>query len=373
MTWWRGLSPAARGVTALIAVIVALNLALGMLRSIVGTTPGGPTSSSYATADDGLAAYADLLQARGHPVERLRTSLDEADLAVETTLVMADPDDLSTEEADAVAAFVRGGGRLIAAGPRTNPALRRLLGTDLDWSASGAERARPLVPVSEVAAVGEVRAAGNGSWRHAAGGLPVLADGPQVLAAVATVGQGRVVALADASVLQNRFLDEADNAAFALAAAGEARRPVRFAEAAHGYADSVGLGALPSRWKWALFLGALAALAWMWSKGRRFGPPDELERELPPPRRAYVDAVGATLAKTGEPAAAARPLQRAARRRVVARAGLPPDAPDDDVVVAAARLGLADDELEALTKTPTGDDDILAAARALARLEGSTW
>jgi len=373
MTWWRGLSPTARRILALVGVVVALNLALGMVRSIVGTTPGGPTSSSYATGDDGLAAYADLLHERGHAVVRLRTPLDEARLSPNETLVVADPDQLSSDEADAVAAFVRAGGRLVAAGPRTNPALRRLLGTDLDWSAAGAESARPVVPVGEVAAVAEVRSRGNGSWRHAAGGLPVLADGPRVLAAVATVDGGRVVALADASVLHNRYLDQADNAAFAVAAAGEPARPVRFAEAGHGYVDSVGLGALPSRWKWALFLGAVAGLAWMWSKGRRFGPPDELARELPPPRRAYVDAVGATLAKTGEPAAAARPLQRAARRRVVARAGLPPNAPDGDVVAAAQRLGLADDELEALTRAPTGDDDILAAARALARLEGTRW
>lgn len=373
MTWWRGLSPAARRVIGLVAMVVALNLGLGMVRSILGTTPGGPTSSSYATGEDGLAAYADLLHDRGHPVVRLRTTLDEAGLAPGETLVVADPDELSSEEADAVAAFVRSGGRLVAAGPRTGPALRRLLGTDLDWSAAGAERARPIVALSEVAEVAEVRAAGAGSWRHAAGGLPVLADGTDVLAAVAVVGSGRVVAIADASVLHNRFLGQADNAAFAVAAAGEASRTVRFAEAGHGYVDSGGLGALPSRWKWALFLGAAAGLAWMWSKGRRFGPPDELDRQLPPPRRAYVDAVGATLSKTGEPAAVAKPLQRAARRRVVARAGLPPDAADDDVVAAARRLGLADDELEALTRAPTGDDDILAAARALARLEGSTW
>lgn len=373
MTWWRGLSPIARRITALLAVVVALNLGLGMVRSVVGTEPGGPTSSSYATGEDGLAAYADLLHERGHPVVRLRTTLDEAALSPGETLVVADPDKLSQDEADAVAAFVRSGGRLVAAGPRTSPALRRLLGTGLDWSATGAERARPIVPVSEVAGITEVRARGTGSWRHAGGGLPVLADGPHVLAAVAAVGSGRVVAIADASVLHNRFLAEADNAAFALAAAGEPARTVRFAEAGHGYVDSVGLGALPSRWKWALFLGAGAGLAWMWSKGRRFGPPDELDRELPPPRRAYVDAVGATLAKTGDPAASARPLQRAARRRVVARAGLPSNAGDDDVVVAARRLGLADDELEALTRTPTGDDDIVAAARALARLEGSTW
>lgn len=284
-----------------LAVIVAVNLFVASVRTVVGgKRPGGPPSSSYATADDGLAAYAELLADHGHRVHRLRVPLDEAPLDPRETLVLADPDDLRVEESDAVATFVASGGRLVAAGARTNPVLRRLLGGDLEWSGAGIRRARAIVPVPEVAAVDEVRAAGHGSWRDTAAGLPVLAGDGHVLAVVADVDRGRVVALADSSPLQNALLAEAGNAAFGIAVAGGRGRPVRFAESVHGYGEAGGVSALPDRWVFAAFVAFCAVVVWMWSRGRRFGPPDEPVRELSPPRRAYVDAMAAVLARTGK-------------------------------------------------------------------------
>lgn len=297
----RSLPVGARVALGALAVIVAVNLVAAGARTIVGgKRPGGPPSSSYATADDGLAAYAALLADHGHRVTRLRVPLDEARLDPSETLVLADPDDLAVEESDAVATFVASGGRLVAAGPGTGPVLRRLLGGDLAWSGAGTRRARSIVPVPETAAIGEVRATGGGSWRDAAAGLPVLGDDSRVLAVAADVDRGRVVALADASPLQNSMLAEAGNAAFGLAAAGEHGRPVRFAESVHGYGEAGGLGALPDRWVFAAFIGFFAVIVWMWSRGRRLGPPDEPMRDLPPPRRAYVDALAAVLARTGK-------------------------------------------------------------------------
>ena len=374
MNAWRSMSATTRRVVAVVGVLVALNLLFNGLRTITGGDPGGPTSSSYATGDDGMAAYAQLLRDAGHDVTRLRTPVREAaTVGPDDTLVVADPDRMGSAEAEAVARFVRDGGRLVALGPRTAPALRRLLGTALDWSARPVHDAAPIVVAPEVASVSSVRAGGRGSWRHSAAGLPILADSEAVLALVADVGRGRVVAVADASVLHNALLDDAGNAAFGLAAAGEVGRAVHFAEAVHGFGPTTGLGALPSRWKWALLFGAVAGLGWMWSKGRRFGPPDELARELPPPRRAYVDAMAASLSKVKRPNDAVAPLQHAARARIARRAGLAPAAGVDEIRAAARRLGLDEDEIEAVTTVPVDDDEIMAAGRALARLEGSTW
>ena len=373
---WQALSPTARRVVVVGAAVVALNLFFNALATFTGGDPGGPTSSSYATADDGMAAYASLLEQHGHPVSRMRTPVHEDDeLSPADTLVIADPQDMDDEEADAIAAFVRRGGRLVAGGPRTAPALRRLVGASLDWSSARARTARPVVPVPEVTGLGEVRADGRGSWRSTGRALPVLADGDTVLAAVADVDAGRVVALADASVLHNDQLAQADNAAFGVAVAGERSRRVRFAEAGHGYGygDSGGLDALPDRWKWGGWLAALAGLLWMWTKGRRFGPPDEVERDLPPPRRVYVDSLAASLAKTRNAKVALAPLQRAVRSRVARRAGLPADAGDEQVVAAARRFGLDDDEVAAMVRPPANDNEILAAGRALAKVEGTTW
>jgi hypothetical protein len=224
------------------------------------------------------------------------------------------------------------------------------------------------VPLPEAAGVAQVTTAGAGRWREAAGTLPVLAGGGGILATVASVGAGRVVAVADSSVLQNRRLARADNAAFALAVVGEAGRPVRFAELQHGYGRPTGLGAVPSRWRWALAGAVLAALAWMWSRGRRLGPPDLVERDVPPPRRAYVDAVAATLARARQPEVTVRSLRARARRRLAERAGLPADAADEALREAAVRLSLPADEVDALFRPAPAPADLVAVGRALARL-----
>lgn len=361
---WRALSPASRAVTCVLVAIVSVNVLLaGVQRLTGGPGPGGKPSSSYATAPDGAAAYAELLSRHGHPVRRLRSTLDEVTLDTAVTIVVLDPEELEAEESDALERFVRDGGRLVAAGRETAPTLRRLVGDGVVWSPRGVEQASPLAPAAEVAAVRSVRAGSEGSWAAVGAALPVLGHGEQVLAAVAGVGRGRVVLLGDASVVNNRLLDEDDNAAFGIAAVGPRARPVAFAEASHGYADGEGLGALPLRWRWVLAGVALAVLVWMWSRAKRFGPAEDATRALPPPRRAYVDAVAATLARTRQPEAALEPLRTVARAALARRAGLPAEADDSELVEAARRLGgPADDVARLLVPSRVKDDEALVGA-----------
>jgi hypothetical protein len=369
---WRTMRPGTRVVVAVLALILGLNLLIAGVTVVTGGSgPGGPTSSSYATAGDGLAAYAELLARDGHPVERIRMSLDRADLDPGTTLVLADPGDVTAEEGQALAGFVAAGGRLIAAGRDVAPVLAGLPAGGPSWDDAGVRSARPIVPAPEVAGVAVVESAGDGSWAQAGGSVPLLGDGDRLLATVATLGAGRVVAVADASPLQNRLLARADNAAFGLAIAGGAGRPVAFAEAQHGYGRSSGLGAIPSRWRWAIAGGFLAAIVWMWSRGRRLGPPDDIERPLPPARRAYVDAMAGALARTRQPDVATAPLQERARRRLAAGAGLPAGATDDDLRRAAAQLRLPPEEIDALFRPARTDDDVVAVGRAVAHLSGA--
>jgi hypothetical protein len=297
--------------------------------------------------------------------------LDRADLDTGATVVVADPSTLSPGEARALERFVRGGGRLLASGRAVGPALARLLGPGLHWGPEAVPVARPLTPAPEVDGVGSVRSAGLGSWREAGSTLPVLAGGEgTTLATVATVGRGRVVAVADVSMWQNRLLDRAGNAAFGLAAAGPPARPVRFAEAHHGYGAGGGLSAVPARWRWGLAVATAGTLVWLWSRGRRLGPPERPERELPPPRRAYVDALAASLMRTNQPAGALQPLQAAGRGLLARRAGMAADAGDEAFRRQGARLGLAEGDVAALLAPPRSREDVLAAGRALARLEG---
>ena len=337
--WWRGLRPPARWLIGAGAALLAFNAGLAGLETATGGSgPTGPTSSSYATSSSGLAAFADLVGGHGHPVRRLRQTLDRVGLDAGATLVLADVSGGAPAELEAVARFVAAGGRLVVAGAGAFEILEALAG---GAPAPGGERAtpaRPLAAVPEVAGVREVVGRGDRSFAPDTGpALPVLGSRRAVLAAVAVIGRGRLVVVADVTPWQNRLLDEADNAAFALAAVGEQGRPVLFAEAPHGYGPSRGLAGFPSAWKWAALVALVAVVTAMWAKGRRLGPPEELERELGPPRRAYVDALAGTIARTRQPAEAMAPLQVAARRRLLERAGLAPDAQDDDLRRAAAR------------------------------------
>ena len=368
---WRSMRPGVRALVVVVALVLGLNLVTAAVTVATGGLgPGGPTSSSYATADDGLAAYAELLIRHGRPVRQLRVSLDEADLDPGTTLVLADPTGMTDAEVAALAAFIGAGGRLLAAGAGAEPVLAGLPGGGPEWEDDGVDSARPLVPVPELAGVRTVETGGNGVWRRSGGTLPVLGGPDGVLATVATVGQGRVLALADASPLQNRLLAQADNAAFALAAAGDGQ-PVAFAEAQHGYGQGRGLRALPARWRWALGGGFLAAVVWMWSRGRRLGPPDDVERPDPPARRAYVDAMAGALARTRQPEVVVAPLQDRARRRLAARAGLPADAGEGALRDAATHLGLAPGEVDVLFRPCRADADVVAVGRTMAQLTGA--
>jgi hypothetical protein len=186
--------------------------------------------------------------------------------------------------------------------------------------------------------------------------------------AVSRLGRGRVYLLADSSPLQNRLLGRADNAALGLALAGTPARPVAFLESYHGYGRSSGLSALPLAWK--LLLGGLglAALVYMVARGRRFGPPEPEGRELPPPRREYVDALAVSIGRSRRRDEAVEPVRRAARQALLRRVARPPDADDDAVREAARRIGLADEDAEALLGPVRTDADVLGIGRAFARI-----
>ena len=351
-----------RAFLAVVVVFVAASVAIDRF----APTPSGPEGSSYATAPEGAAAYAELLHRDGRPVRRVRTPLADERLDPGTTLIVLDPEQVIPSEARAIGRFVRAGGRLVAAGASVRW-LERVLDDPPAWGPSAPGRAGVVVPVPETAGVTTVAFAEGGRWSALDGALPILATPEGPVAAVARAGSGRVVLLADAAPLYNGQLARADDAAFGLAIAGGSRRPVAFLETVHGYGEATGLAALPARALWVLAGLALAALALVWSMARRLGPAEEEARPPAPPRRDYVEAVAAALEGSGDRAGVAGAAARGARRRLELRAGLRPGAAEPELREAAARLGL--DEAETAAVLGEGDD-VLAAGRALARLEG---
>lgn len=356
------------------AVVVAGSiLAVAALASMLperGDRPDSP-SSSYSTGATGSGAYAELLRRFDHPVRRLRVDLDRADLEPQDTLVVLDAPALTEREARSVGRFLRAGGRLVAGGRGVEAWLEDAVGGPIPAVEETPVRlARPEGNAPEIAAIDEVHLAGRGSFGRAGSFQPLLVGREGGVVAIAgDVGRGRVVVLADPTMVHNRLLGSADNAGFGLAVAGPAGRPVAFAEAPHGYGPARGLAALPARWRAALAGLGVAAAVWLAARARRLGPPEEEVRALPPPRRVYVDAMAATLGRTGQPVEAAQPVRGRARALVLERAGLAAGTGDEALRHAALRLGLPPAEAEALVAM--GDESaVMAAGRALVHLEG---
>jgi len=367
-----------RAATRLAIVAGAGLLGLAALSSFLpggGGQGGGSPSSSYSYRADGAAAWAELLNRFGRPVTRLRGDLQAAALDPAATAVVLDAPDLLDDEIEALDGFVRHGGRLVVGGAGAESVLDAVVDEPPLFAGDGVRNASPvgLGEAPEVAGVRTVRAGRLGSWAVPGGLRPILAgDVARVIAVAGESGSGRVVALADPSPVQNRFLAAEDNAAFALGLVGDPGRRVLFAEGPHGYGESEGLAALPRRWRLVLAGLGLAAAIWVYARSRRLGPPEDEARPLPPPRWAYVDAVAGTLARTKRPQEAAEPVRRRARELIAARAALSADAGPDDLYQAAVRLGLSPDEAAAALGAPGPSEEVtvLAAGRALARLSG---
>jgi len=345
--------------------IVVLNLlAQGLDRAVGGNEPGGVSNSSYATGPDGVAAYASLLSHYGHRVAQQRGDLSRSPLASFDTVVLLQPDTVTTGDAAALLEFVTNGGRLLVGGE--NPSyLHELRDRPPSWDGG---RGSPWSKVDP--ALGNVRsitAVGGGQWIDMGSGTPLIGNSLSALVTREHVGRGEMLFLADPSPLQNAYIGTADNAALALALSGPGHS-VAFAEGVHGFGASRGISAIPSRWKYALGLIGIGALAFVWSRARRFGPTEEASRDLPPPRSEYVRALSQSLERTRDRAHALEPVQQWARDRLAARAGLHGDASDEEISRTAKALGFTDHDISTLLAPVTNDDDVLALGRVLARV-----
>ncbi|MBE2320165.1 DUF4350 domain-containing protein [Solirubrobacter sp. CPCC 204708] len=280
-----------RGVLIVLGALAAFIVVLIVIDR-VSPTPEGPPSSSYATSPGGVAAYAALLDRAGVPVRRLRTPIADRTPRDGETLMILDPSVMEPEEADAVRGWVEGGGRLVLGSSAEPGWLDQLLDEPPLWASADVGTSRPLVPLAGVRVV-EGRL---GAELDELGGVLPMLDPP--IAATTGLGLGEIVLLANTFPLTNRGLDEADNAAFGLALAGDGG--VAFLETVHGYGVSRGFGGLPTSVKWTLLGLLLTSLVAVWTAGRRFGPPEDPDTEPPPPRVEYVDALASSLARTKE-------------------------------------------------------------------------
>lgn len=140
---------------------------------------------------------------------------------------------------------------------------------------------------------------------------------------------------------------------------------MKFIEYLHGFEQPAGLAALPTRWKQALLVLALAGLVWLLSHAKRLGPPQQVERPLPPPRAAYVDAVAATLAASQSDDATAS-LQHQIDVELARRgADIGSSA---DVIDVAIRSGVDPEVARSALRGANRERDLVAKARLLSKI-----
>jgi hypothetical protein len=342
-------------------------------------TPAGPSSSTDAS-ESGTAAMARLLSVRGHSVEDLTVPLSSAALPEKGTLFVLNPAGSILSDAGALRHDLDDGGRIVLGGRSSQRLLHAIVGPGPVplWQAQPSGDGRAIEHTADDAGVSTVLGGSSGSWRLGnSGAFSVLLQGTAGALAVETsLGAGTLVLLASAATLQNGELAHKDDAAFAVDLSGRAGAPVAFDEYDHGLGRAgTGLAGLPSHWKAGLVLAFLAVLVWMWSAGRRFGPPQLAERELIPARVAHVDAMASLLASGNVErlAAGASTLQTAGREnlRRLLRAG--PQATDEELIELAATGAVPSVTAEvaaALLRAPGSAEDVISEARAFATLSG---
>jgi hypothetical protein len=368
--WFAQRSLASRAVLVVAAAIVAVNAALYAARLVAGgSEPGGSAASAHATAPDGFAGWADLLRRSGKRVVLLDQHLADSRLPAGSTVVVAQPEGFTADDAHALAKLLGNGGRVVLVGSSSATLLESTGVPSIRWVPSSSGRPGVLAPVPEVRSVTAV-SGGGGRFRATGPLLPVLGSGGDALAAVGEVGSGRVVAVASTEVFDNAHLADFDNAAFAVDVAGAAGATVYFDEADHGYGPAGGFSALPSGWRWAAAGLLVAVLAGLWSRGRRFGPAEDRERPLAPPRRLHVEALAAALARARDVPGAGGRLWGSVRRQLARSTGITPDDPRFPAAARdrAAVAGTPEPELDAIAEAPRDQAELLALGSVAARL-----
>jgi hypothetical protein len=357
-----------RGRSGWIALVAVCAGALGL--AVFGgprLDPMSPPGSSYNVQPDGIAAYAELLEAFGYTTLRDRIPIAERPIPPDDTIVLLAADEISPEDRIALSDFVERGGRLIVSGSVAG------LGFDRPTEVTGTGPIHSLrFPHPDVNGVTDIAVPGESGFSNWGGTLPLFSDAGAAAVVVTQVGSGTVFVLADPGILSNAVLDQAHNAALGLGMAGATGRRVHFIEYVYGYRPAVGVGAITGRWRVALLVGAVAAGLWFLAHARRLGP-----AEAPagvgtrPPRSAYVDALAVGLAGAKDRSGALDGLRARIRHQVAIRTGLDPDATADAARAAATELSLDPADLALALSPRHTDAEVLAVGRVLSDLTKS--
>ena len=325
---------------AVVAVIAAYAGLVSLAQQYYTVTSASP--SVYGTDSAGLSVYFRYLDRLGLGPVALKTM---ENLPADATIIAAGPfeNPPSPSEARALVAWVRGGGRLVLAGPESATILR---GSGLGGSPSAGETTARLGPDQPGPLSRGVKRMEPGAGRLLSadpGWVVQYRDGKGAALLSASLGRGDVVWLADTHPISNGGIGVADDAALAVALA-DAGRPVYFDEYHHGFIDDatvwdrLGYGGQAAIVL--LFAGVLLLLV---ATSRRIGPPIAETEVVQARTGAYIGQLAELYRKAGARAEALSSLEdglfRAlTRRHGTLEAGLKHHAAAREALLASAAL-----------------------------------
>lgn len=342
---------------------LALLLGVGALLALLGPGEGAEhTATSYGTGPQGQRALHELLVERDLSPGR---SLDPPSrLEPGDTVWWIEPDGLCGEEDSdrGLRAWMERGGTAVVflppppaeeraasdeeaggAGPPA-PACDALAGLALPPRTPGAgpELEGPRLPRRRALPLASPHAfAGPGEGWQAA-----LRAGARPFALERSVGEGRLVAVADARFLHNAHLGEADAAPLAVDLVRAYGRP-RIDERAHGFVPETHPVRYVARSPAApLFLGLIALgglAAWRgsaWPRPQAWQEPEDPERTAPSLER-FVASLADLYARSGDHARVAERYRELCAARIRRRLGLPAGLPVRALVERLERDGRA--------------------------------
>lgn len=279
------------------------------------------STSTLSRSGTGLSVWHDYLAALG---TRPQLLTDFTALPATGTIVAAAPFETAPRpaEAEALASWVRSGGRLVLIGLDAIDLAEAMDPPGGDVAADATSVVSATLPGRYAAGVGTIVA---GSARlHPTGPqwVTVYGDEDGAVLTARLLGRGEVVWLADVMPVSNDGIGEQDGARFAVRLALAGAHPVYFDEFHHGLSSQatawarLGPGGQAAVW---LLLAALAAL--LFARGRRIGP--AIARPQLPEARgsAYISQLATLYRTAGARSEALAGLEDGLTRAIARRYG----------------------------------------------------
>jgi Domain of unknown function (DUF4350) len=318
---------------------------LSVLGAIVAPAPN-PIDAGTSTFSAGprgtKGAYLTLAEL-GYRVERSIEPMTavHADPST-TTLILSGDEPPSEQDRRAIREFVEQGGTLLAVGDNGGYALGLVVPSDTRpfGLEESVETFHPLTPSPLSVGASDVNMTAETTVpKFTDTYAAIYGSAEEPVVAVATLGMGRAVWVADNTPFANAHLDKADNLRLLLNTVGPVGRRVIFDEHYQGHKRSLWSYVAGTPLPWFALQAGLILVAVLLTHSRRQGPvrpPQEDARTSP---MEFVDMLGALYRRANARQAAVHAARLRLRRAIAAACGVPAATEDETLARAAgARL-----------------------------------